>query len=111
MVLQASQEKILRYVTEACRQNKVLCNMHVSPSCSMYYVLSLADGSASIVFRIADHPQKIKTMCNLIVGRSTKFAQVKRFIDRRIALLKTKPGHMLFVDFMRGYGCAPCAGQ
>ncbi len=101
MVLFASGEKIRRYIAEQCRQKKLRQSFHVSPSGSMYYVLGVADGSASTVFRIADHPQKIRSMRSLIVGRSTRFATVKRFIDRRIALLESKTSRQMFAAFLR----------
>lgn len=87
-----NKEKIISFVQDLCRKRNVSFSCTRAETTESLYFRIWKDGSDSHVsFRISDHMKKrfIPNFKILLIKNNTTFAHIERFVENRIASLKT----------------------
>lgn len=93
MVLSENKEKLIKFVTDLCRQKKIFCESREADNTNSLYFkifLSGTERDCHVSFRISDHPKKryIPHFSVFVVSKSSNFKKIERFVNNRIETLK-----------------------
>ena len=87
-----NKEKIIFFVQCLCKKHKVFCECRKSETTeSLYFRLREEHSDAHVSFRISDHMKKrfVPHFKILLIKNNTTFSHIERFVENRIASLKT----------------------